>query len=138
MSIIKAVFYSPLAAVTIVLFFVAIISGSTIIHNSAIYSLSMIALVVYLIGLLGTILLGIPTYLILNKLHIRQGITYVLIGFISPIFLLWLTMFYGSKQYDFLAVVGIVSGCCGALCSYVVWLYAVYKAPDDDLLKNIE
>ncbi len=79
MSLIKAVFYSPLSAVAIVLFF------TTIVFGPEIYALSMIALTVYLIALIGIMIIGIPTHLILNKLHIKNGIAYLLIGFLTPI-----------------------------------------------------
>lgn len=119
MNLIKAIFYSPLSVVAIIVFITAIPSGLDI------YSLIKTSLVIYIIGLASTVFLGMPTYLILNKLNIKNGIIYTLIGFVAPIFICWMPMFLGSKGYSFLFFVGIVSGFFGAFCAYTFWLFAV-------------
>ena len=65
MTIIKAIFYSPLATVAIVLLFAVLIFGLQF------YLLVIISLTTYLIGLTGIIIFGIFTYLTLNRLHVK-------------------------------------------------------------------
>lgn len=79
MNLVRAVFYSPLSAVAIVVFLMALTVGLDV------KLIIITSLVVYLIGLASTILLGIPTYLILNRLNITNGIIYIFIGLLAPV-----------------------------------------------------
>ena len=65
MTIIKAIFYSPLATVAIVLLFAVLIFGLQF------YLLVIMSLTTYLIGLTGIIIFGIFTYLTLDRLHVK-------------------------------------------------------------------
>ncbi len=121
MSLVKSVFYSPLSVVAIVVFLMALTVSLDL------YFLIKTSLIIYLIGLAGTTLLGVPAYLILKKLNITNGIVYSLIGFISPLLICWIPMYYSQQSVLFL--IGVVSSCFGALCAYVFWLNAVYKEP---------
>ena len=128
MNLVTAVFYSPLSVVTIVVFLLTLTIGLDI------KFILTTSFVIYFIGLASTILLGIPTHLILNKLDITNGIAYILVGLLAPIFLLWMGMLLGSKDYSFLFFVGIVSGLFGAFCAYVFWLYVVPSKPIADVI----
>ena len=123
MNLVRAVFYSPLSAVAIVVFLMALTVGLDV------KLIIITSLVVYLIGLASTISLGIPAYLILNKLNITNGIVYIFIGFLAPIIIGWMTLFFSSKDYSFLSLISIVSGFLGAFCAYTFWCCAVYQAP---------
>ena len=127
MNLIKAVFYSPLLVVVIVVFLIGLTGG---LDAKLIITIS---LTIYFIGLIFTIFVGVPTYLILNSLNIKNGFAYIAIGSISPVFLLWMAMFFGSKDYSFIFLIGAISSCFGAFCAYVFWLYAVYKVPVENL-----
>lgn len=87
-----------------------------------------LTMAVYLIGLVSTIFIGTPTHIVLNKLNIKNGIAYILMGFIAPVFICWITMFYSSDNALFF--VGIISGFFGAVCAYVFWLYAVTEVKE--------
>ncbi len=131
MNLVRAVFYSPLSAVAIVVFLMVLMVGLDV------KLIIITSLVVYLIGLASTILLGIPTYLILNRLNITNGIIYIFIGLLAPIIVGWITLFFGSKDYSFLSLISIVSGFLAAFCAYTFWLCAVPQEVGDKLKTTI-
>ena len=131
MNLVRAVFYSPLSAVAIVVFLMALTVGLDV------KLIIITSLVVYLIGFASTILLGIPTYLILNRLNNTNGIVYIFIGLLAPIIVGWMTLFFSSKDYSFLSLISIVSGFLAAFCTYTFWLCAVPQEVGDELRTTI-
>lgn len=129
MSLIKAMFYGPLAIASLLLILIMLLSG----FNSVISPMLALGLIIFLISIAGNIIIGIPTHLVLKKLGVENGFAYILTGFISPIFILGVVEFFGNQSYQSTLVTGLIFGCFGAFCAYVFWLCAVYKMPTENL-----
>ena len=122
MNTVKAIFYSPLAIVAIVLLFSVLIVGLQF------YLLMIISLTTYLIGLTGIIIFGIPTYFILNRLHVTNGIPYILVGFLAPIVITGIMSLSKSPSISGILVTSFIPAILGAICAYAFWCCAVYQA----------
>ncbi|MBH0085125.1 hypothetical protein I6E84_02695 [Psychrobacter sp. SCQQ22] len=114
MDIIKAVIYSSLAP--------SIVIMTLLIFGLNIYSLLSVVLIVFSISFISSILIGIPTHLVLKKLNIRNGFAYIFIGFISPALLLFISTFPEVRSPQLLLSMSLILGCVGAFCAYVFWL----------------
>ena len=122
MKTIKAIFYSPLPIVVIVLLFAMLIFGLQF------YLLVIISLTTYLVGLAGIIIFGIPTYLILNKLHVKSGFSYILVGFLTPIVITGIMSLATSPSIFGVLITSFIPAILGAVCAYAFWCCAVYNA----------
>ena len=129
MSLIKAVFYGPLAIARLLLILTMLLSG----FNSVISPMLALGLIIFIISLVGNIVIGIPTHLVLNKLNVKNGFAYILTGFTSPTLILVLAEFFGNQSYQSAFATGLRFGCFGAFCADVFWLCAVYKMPTENL-----
>lgn len=117
MDIIKAVIYSSLAP--------SIVIMTLLIFGLNIYSLLSVVLIVFSISFISSILIGIPTHLVLKKLNIRNGFAYIFIGFISPALLLFISTFPEVRSPQPLLSMSLILGCVGAFYAYVFWLWVM-------------
>lgn len=125
MDIIKAVIYSSLAP--------SIVIMTLLIFGLNIYSLLSVVLIVFSISFISSILIGIPTHLVLKKLNIRNGFAYIFIGFISPALLLFISTFPEVRSPQPLLYMSLILGCFGAFCAYVFWLCVMPSESIDEL-----